>query len=58
MGAAAAVEVGAAVDAGVEAGAGVVDVLEVPLEQAPIAAAAASNRAGRAKELWLIPCDV
>jgi hypothetical protein len=36
---------------GADAGAGVVDVELEPLEHAPIAAAVATSRAGRAKEL-------
>jgi len=36
---------------GAVAGAGADDVDDVPLEQAPSAAAAASNQAGRAREL-------
>jgi hypothetical protein len=43
---------------GAGAGAGVVDAVLEPPEHAPIAAAAASSNAGRAKELWVIPLDV
>ena len=49
---------GGALVAGAGAGAGAVDAVLEPPEHAPIAAAAARSRAGRAKELWVIPMDV
>jgi hypothetical protein len=49
---------GGALAAGADAGAGVVDAVPEPPEQAPIVAAAASSKAGRAKELLVIPMDV